>query len=524
MTAQRMRRLQAKIQESRTRLLDTAPYFALLLMYLRFVAVTDIKTISTNGRCVFFSPAYLERLYPRELDYILCHQVMHIVCGDLWRAQDYAGQDYHLACDIRLNLRLESVFPEDRFAHIGILRREIPGCRKNLHDLSAVRLYHLLPFSLHRFDAAARRRWLPDCDTYWDRKAENGNNGVLILDGAQERGLLRWNNDLPEPEEEPEEEKEILIIPEQSGEFDPLSKKETGDSDKAIVTQEDDAAATHGTQETDTEEAECSEQCISGAGTGDSDEEKADDQPPDTAETEGSEEKPPVQQRNSGEQNLRLAWQQRAQSVGRAFGFGKDGANSVPGFLQRVVEETPKAKADWRKILNSFLREQISDYSFSPPDRRFSDTDFFLPDFNEKEFIARDILFMVDTSGSVEDDMLSQVYAEIRGAVEQFSGKLFGLIGFFDVDVKKPVPFESVGDLLRIVPVGGGGTDFRPIFEYVGRYYRAEKPVCIVIFSDGDGPYPDENAAMGIPVLWLINNTVITPPWGKTIRILEDES
>ena len=32
-------------------------------------------------------------------------------------------------------------------------------------------------------------------------------------------------------------------------------------------------------------------------------------------------------------------------------------------------------------------------------------------------------------------------------------------------------------------------------------------------------PFPQEKAAMGIPMLWLINNDDITPPWGKIARI-----
>ena len=42
----------------------------------------------------------------------------------------------------------------------------------------------------------------------------------------------------------------------------------------------------------------------------------------------------------------------------------------------------------------------------------------------------------------------------------------------------------------------------------------------VVIFTDGDGPYPDESEALGVPVLWIINNLRFTPPWGKVTRIL----
>ena len=201
----------------------------------------------------------------------------------------------------------------------------------------------------------------------------------------------------------------------------------------------------------------------------------------------------------------------------------KNGVGDVPDFVKRMIEKIKDPTLDWRKILSSFVQERVSDYSFSPPDRRFGDFDFFLPDFNEKNFTSKDILFMVDTSGSVNDDEIATVYSEIKGAIEQFEGKLIGKIGFFDACVTAPVPFYSVEDLIKIIPIGGGGTSFDVIFDYLAHNFAEELPSCIVIFTDGDAPYPPKSAAMGIPVLWMINNLKITPPWGRVTRVLSSE-
>ena len=127
---------------------------------------------------------------------------------------------------------------------------------------------------------------------------------------------------------------------------------------------------------------------------------------------------------------------------------------------------------------------------------------------------------MADTSGSVNDEDLAIVYSEIRGAIEQFGGKLTGKLGFFDAAVTTPIPFENVSDLMSIIPYGGGGTDFTVIFNYIRNNCNGKLPACIVIFTDGDGPYPSESETMEIPVLWIINNSDITPPWGKITRII----
>ena len=51
-----------------------------------------------------------------------------------------------------------------------------------------------------------------------------------------------------------------------------------------------------------------------------------------------------------------------------------------------------------------------------------------------------------------------------------------------------------------------------------------DPPVSIVILTDGYAPFPDESEAMGIPVLWIINNNDIKPPWGRVARIRVDEN
>ena len=42
--------------------MESHPFFALLLMYLKFVAVPSMKKMSTNGRCIYFAPDFVEAL------------------------------------------------------------------------------------------------------------------------------------------------------------------------------------------------------------------------------------------------------------------------------------------------------------------------------------------------------------------------------------------------------------------------------------------------------------------------------
>lgn len=438
MTKQRKLRLRQKIQASRGRLMETHPFFALLLMYLKFVAVFDMKKMSTNGRCIYFAPDFVDKLYDHELDFILCHQIMHIIYGHLWRPYDREGDDYHFACDILINtLLMNGGFYEKRYAHLGTVYRNIPGEDKSPAEMTPEEIYEHLPYSLYIFDERTRSKFLMDSDEWWDEREENGNIGEVILDLPELEGMLRENKD------------------ETGGCF-----AEEGDFEEG------------------------------GGGS---------------------------------EGELKQEWQGRAASAVSSLAAmqdGSDGFDNVPDFVKRMIDKMKEPTIDWKNVLDTFVQEYICDYSFAPPDRRFFDTGFFLPDFNEKDFVSKEVLFMVDTSGSVADEDLAAVYAEIRGAIEQFGGKLMGKLGFFDADVTPPLPFENVGDLMNIIPYGGGGTNFTVIFDYIRNNYKDELPACIVIFTDGDGPYPPQSAAMGIPVLWILNNFEFTPPWGKITRII----
>ena len=190
----------------------------------------------------------------------------------------------------------------------------------------------------------------------------------------------------------------------------------------------------------------------------------------------------------------------------------------IPLCADRIIKELREPQTDWRTILNDFVQEEITDYSFTPPDRRFDESPFFLPDYNEKDETVKDILFMIDTSGSMSDEAITAVYSEIKGAIDQFNGHLQGWLGFFDAEVVEPKPFSSEEEFRVIRPKGGGGTRFDIIFKYVEKHMDT-LPASIIIMTDGYADFPKEEEAMEIPVLWLLVTDDVEPPWGKVARI-----
>ena len=195
------------------------------------------------------------------------------------------------------------------------------------------------------------------------------------------------------------------------------------------------------------------------------------------------------------------------------------GCGSVPEVFERMIKDLKDPQIDWRAILSDFVQEEVCDYTFSPPDRRYDDSSFYLPDYNDTEIEVSDILFMIDTSGSMTDKMITHAFSEVKGAIDQFEGKLRGWLGFFDAAIVEPKPFENFEELSLIKAYGGGGTSFKVIFDYVTKFMSEKPPKSIIILTDGLAPFPQESCTNGIPVLWLLNNNQVNPPWGKIARI-----
>jgi len=381
---------------SRMRILLNNGFYGLLLMSMAFAIDEDCETASTNGKKIFFGPQFLDELSDSELDFIMMHEVMHVVLQHCLRGKKKNDMLFNIACDIVVNSNIKkSCGGKDSaitLRNYGTSMHLAPDGKEG-YNYTAEEVYNMFIKKYGKYPTDADKGWddhdhwgeYEDDETFSDelvKRFEDACEAVSIQDPSNQRGTL-------------------------------------------------------------------------------------------------------------------------------------------PTCAERMLKELRNHQIDWRIILNDFVQEEVVDYSFVPPDRRFNDSQFFLPDFNEMEDLIEDILFMIDTSGSMSDEMITAAYSEVKGAIDQFGGALKGWLGFFDGSIVEPRPFENEDEFKIIKPAGGGGTSFAIIFEYVRRYMekQGKTPASIVILTDGFAPYPEEKVAMGIPVLWLLNNEQITPPWGRVARI-----
>lgn len=122
------------------------------------------------------------------------------------------------------------------------------------------------------------------------------------------------------------------------------------------------------------------------------------------------------------------------------------------------------------------------------------------------------VLVAIDTSGSIDDVLLKQFASELRSIASETRPARVHVV-YCDARIGRHDVFER-DDLLELHPIGGGGTDFRPVFELAAKLDEA--PVAIVYLTDLDGTFP--NQAPEIPTLWATPNRK-QAPFGETVSL-----
>ncbi len=201
------------------------------------------------------------------------------------------------------------------------------------------------------------------------------------------------------------------------------------------------------------------------------------------------------------EENWTIATAQ-AEATARAMGIGA-------GDAARAIREQVAPKVDWRDVLRRYLSAAAkSDYAWTPPNRRYIARGLYLPSLRSETLGP--VVVAVDTSGSIDDATLAAFSAEITAILDEAVPEAIHVV-YCDAAVKGAERFEA-GDVIQLTPHGGGGTAFRPVFEWVAE--SEIQPVCAIYLTDLDGR--DFGQAPDYPVLWL-STWKTAAPFGEVI-------
>ncbi|HWR75696.1 MAG TPA: VWA-like domain-containing protein [Thiobacillus sp.] len=186
-------------------------------------------------------------------------------------------------------------------------------------------------------------------------------------------------------------------------------------------------------------------------------------------------------------------------------------AGKLSQSMMRWVDGLLAPSLPWRALLARFFAvNQRDDYSWRRPSRREGDA--LLPRLSSE---GLEVVAAIDTSGSISDDELREFVTELDALKGQVRARITLLACDNQVAENAPWEFEP-WDTMQLPNdmEGGGGTDFRPVFDWVEQENRS--PNMLVYFTDADGEFP--KTPPNYPVIWLVKGKGAVP-WGERVQL-----
>ena len=210
---------------------------------------------------------------------------------------------------------------------------------------------------------------------------------------------------------------------------------------------------------------------------------------------------------NDERQTLEVQWQQRlAGAAQQAMQAGKMG-----GSMARLVDHLLQPRLPWRMLLARYMTAMArDDFSYMRPSRREGDA--ILPSLKSSQL---EIVVAVDTSGSIRVNEMDEFLSEVSALKGQMRARVTLLACDTNLSEGTPWIFEPWEEFRCPAEIqGGGGTDFRPVFEWLDE--QGQRPELLVYFTDAQGQFPQFEP--NYPVIWLVKGKE-TVPWGQRVQL-----
>ena len=401
----KIREYTKRILMSRMRLLVNHGFYGILLLHVKFRLTDEIEIagfgVDKNEYFIFINPKILDNISDAEIDHILMHEILHIALQHDKRGQDLIPEKFNIACDIVIESNILKSFDMDInsiFLSVngGIQEHLAPNGNEG-YLYTAEEVYNMLdltpgdpikrPESFHvdkNGNPGQSQEKNAGADNHNQNNNDEGNDqGSSDISGTSETDNLDDSDGKPAKGH---------------GSFHVDKNGNPGQS------QEKNAGADNHNQNNNDEGNDQGSNDISGT----SETDNLDDSDGKPAKGHGSFQ--PDKNRNSSwkqdkedkihgqnpsgfdihgviEDNdiedsdisLKDIWDKHLADACESISIRDaiTGRGTIPLLAERMWEEMRKPQTDWRTILNDFVQEEICDYSFAPPDRRFDESPFF---------------------------------------------------------------------------------------------------------------------------------------------------
>jgi len=185
---------------------------------------------------------------------------------------------------------------------------------------------------------------------------------------------------------------------------------------------------------------------------------------------------------------------------------------AMPLGLERLGKKVKASDVDWRfELYNAVNRHMRNNYAFMPPNKKHIHRGIALPSLTSDTL---SLCVAIDTSGSIDDQLLGAFMEEFKTIMQNFPSVKIELI-IADAKVHAHHTFQG-GERMDFKLKGGGGTDYRPTFDYV----EANLPMTTMLlyFTDGEGSFP--RIPPNYEVLWALSREA-KMPFGRALVVFD---
>ncbi len=482
-----------------------------LIVHMRFLdsAINKLKLepyedfICVDGRAIKYNPKYILQLYTKDKNLVTrtyLHMILHCTFMHFYVGPQIKANLWDIACDIAVeNILSELDKTEEYLQTEPDYERSLAleKVKSNVKQMTAEKIY----------------RWLQDADL-----EEEELEDLFVLFAYDDHAC--WYEHINKPQQlnkddfkDEKEDKPMMEDPslppdDEEGEGEPEPDDE-GDYDDGQLEDEDS---------TNKEEA------TDGDSAGEEEMEDGNQQLTDDME------------------DLKEEWEDVAKQMDLNLEtFSKEAGGRVGDLLLNLKAVT-RERYDYTEFLKKFasmgekmmINDDEFDYIYYTYGLSLYENMPLIEPLEFKETnVVKEFVIAIDTSFSVHGDevnaFLRKTY-NILKATESFSSRINLHIIQCDVKIQHDEKITSQAELDRYMSdmllYGFGGTDFRPVFEYVDELIQNKEFTDLkglIYFTDGFGEFPQRAPAYKTAFAFISDDPLfdpVVPPWA--IKLILD--
>jgi len=181
-----------KILNARLQLLYKHPFFATIMLPLKFINDPDCLTSWTDGKRLGYNQEWIEQFPTSQIATVLVHETGHCMFNHMGRQQDRDHNKWNDACDHAINLMLLAVsYTTSQGQDVTF---PFPDGLKYIADekyknMSAEKIYDLLPDDPNGDGRSGEE---PRVDNFGEIRKPTDENGKPLSDGAMKQLAGEW--------------------------------------------------------------------------------------------------------------------------------------------------------------------------------------------------------------------------------------------------------------------------------------------------------------------------------------------